>query len=269
MIISWKSNAVVRGAIALPGRSPYPRPGVRRPWRPLSDLDWPRWLNPGASSPWVRPAYRRRALKRRRLLRLLATILVLTAASGLTIRLATRMDSVVVLARREMPSMPEFFYQEDPAWGADTLGASDKTLGKGGDGVACLTSLLAMQQMSPLSGELNPGTLNAWLSANDAYDASGNLNWSRVAELLGAKTVEVRPRRNLATLMEALIQREVYPIVTVRRPDTGTEHQVLAVGTVHGEFVIVDPLDPTGIPNSLSLYGNRIYGLRYLEKEED
>ena len=193
----------------------------------------------------------------------------LLSLSALTVRLATRMDSVVVLARREVPGSPEYFYQEDPAWSADTMGNSDRALGKNGDGVACLTSLVAMQQLAcPVSEDLDPGTLNAWLSENDAYDANGEMNWARVGALLGAKAVEKRPQRGLDTLMEALLQREVYPIVTVRRPDTGTDHAVLVVGTVHGEFVIVDPLDPTGIPNSLSLYNDRIYGLRYLENEE-
>ena len=196
-------------------------------------------------------------------------MIALLSATALTVRLATRMDSVVVLARREMPSMPEFFYQQDPAWSEDTLGDSDRTLGKDGDSVACLTSLMAMQQLaSPVLEDLDPGTLNAWLSENEAYDAHGELNWQRVGALLGAKVVEKQPQRGLGALMESLLQREVYPIVAVKRPDTGARHAVLAVGTVHGEFVIVDPLDPTGIPNSLSLYNNTIYGLRYLENEE-
>ena len=62
-----------------------------------------------------------------------------------------------------------------------------------------------------------------------------------------------------------MLQAGIYPIVRVRRPDTGAFHDVLAVGTVHGEFVIVDPLDPTGIPNSLNLYNNRIYDVKYLK----
>ena len=258
---------VVRGAIAVPGRSPYPRYGARRSWLPL---ELPRLFDGQARNPWVRPAYRKRALHRRKALLALLVLAALLAASAVTVRLATHMDSVVVLAKRETPGMPEFFYQEDAAWSSDTLGDTDRTMGKCGDDVACLASLMSMQQLPiRVSGEINPGTLNAWLTENDAYDSDGGLIWSRVAGLLGMRAVEKQPQRGLDALMEALLQREIYPVVTVRRPDTGAKHEVLVVATVHGEFVIVDPLDPTGIPNSLSLYENRIYGLRYLENEEE
>ena len=62
-----------------------------------------------------------------------------------------------------------------------------------------------------------------------------------------------------------LIRQEVYPVARVKQPGTGAYHDVLLVGTVHGEFQIMDPLDPSGEPNSLSVYGNRIYDVRYLK----
>ena len=212
------------------------------------------------------PAWRRRALRKRRRLLLavaLSAALVLTLLIGL---LAVRINGVVVLAVREMPSVPVYYYQEDPAWSAATLGDSDRTLGKSGDSVACLASLLAMQGLSaPGLDATDPGALNDWLSENGAYDARGALQWRKVAALLGAKAVEKPAQRGLGRLLERLLQREIYPVVTVRRPDTGASHDVLVVGSVHGEYVIVDPLDPTGVPNTLGLYGNRIYGMRYFE----
>ena len=177
--------------------------------------------------------------------------------------------SVVIRARREMPGSPEYFYQEDPAWSADALGHTGKTLGKDGDEVACLASLLATQPLDAPVSELDPGTLNAWLTENDAYGADGRLNWDRVAALLGTRAGQRRAQWGLDELIETLLQKEIYPVVVVRRPDNHKKHAVLVTGSVHGEFVILDPLDPTGIPNSLALYRNRIYGLYYLENKEN
>ena len=266
MLLSWKNNYAARSASGVPGRSAFSRRVLVRSKgiAPVAALN--HWLTGDARGAWVRPAYRRRAIRRGRLLRWLLVLVAMLAAAGLIHRAALRANGVVVLARREMPSMPVYFYQQDPAWADDAMGASDKTLGKAGDGVTCLASLIEMQQLDvPVSGELDPGTLNDWLSANGAYDGAGSLNWSKVATLLGARLVERRPGWGLGGLLERLLQAGIYPVVRVRRPDTGTFHDVLVVGTVHGEFVIVDPLDPTGIPNSLGLYNNRIYDVKYMK----
>ena len=218
---------------------------------------------------WVRPAHRKRARQLREWLRPIGRLLAVAVAMLALGRLIWP-TSVVVKARREVPGSPEYFYQEDPAWSADVMGHSGKTLGRDGDAVACLASLLAMQPIpAPFEGDVDPGTLNAWLTENDAYDSEGGLKWERVAALLGVKAGQRQAQWGLDDRIESLLQREIYPIVTVRRPDTHRLHEVLVAGSVHGEFVIVDPLDPTGIPNSLALYGNRIRGLRYLENEEN
>ena len=78
--------------------------------------------------------------------------------------------------------------------------------------------------------------------------------WAHLAELqLGHGAAELE-----------LIQREIYAIAQVKRPDVGRMHDVLVVGSVHGEFRIVDPLDPTDLMNTMGIYHNRAYGLRYL-----
>ncbi len=260
---------MARGVGYAPGRSSTCRPAARRPakvhLRRLAGRDWsvPALFSP---KPWVRPAYRRRAMRRRRLIRRLLAALVFVAAVALAWDLAARVDSVEVRPKSEMPSVQTFFHQEDAAWKGDRMGDSERTLGEYGDGVSCLASLIQMQQLSvPLDGEPDPGTLNAWLSANDAYDGRGNLNWKKAAKLLGVKCGRKQARRGLGALLERLLQREIYPIVQVRMPDTGRDHYVLVVGSVHGEYVIVDPLDPTDTPNTLGLYGNRISSMIYFE----
>jgi hypothetical protein len=162
--------------------------------------------------------------------------------------------------------VPVFYCQTDAAWAGDCLGASDRTLGEAGDGVTCLAALIEMQQLkAPIEGELNPATLNAWLSENEAYDEDGGLDWRRAAELLGVSLTQRQPGWGIDGTLEVLLRQEVYPVARVKQPDTGAFHDVLLVGTVHGEFQIMDPLDPSGEPNSLSVYGNRIYEIRYLK----
>lgn len=253
----------IRGAKGVSDRRAYPR---RRRRVPAGGLSLPGLSRPVTAPAFVRPAYRRRARRRRRLLRWAAIAAALIVIALLVVRAWTRPGSVVVLAAREMPSVAVHQYQEDPAWSGDEMGSTGKTLGKHGDGVACLASLIEMQGLpSPVSGELTPGTLNAWLSESDAYDGDGSIRWEKVADLLGARVVQVSPKRGMDALLEQLIQAEIYPIVTVRRPDTGAAHDVLAVGSVHGEFIVMDPLDPMEVLDTLGLYENRVYAMRYFE----
>lgn len=219
-----------------------------------------------AGGGWMRPAYRRRARRRRRLLQRALAAAALALVALIAVRLATHMDSVVVLAAREMPSVAVYFYQEDAAWAGDEMGDTGLTLGKSGDSVVCLASLIAMQGLpSPVEGELNPGTLNVWLSENDAYNGDGSLRWPAVASLLGVKLVQKAPNRAMEAQIKRLVENEKYPIVTVRRPDTGADHDVLLVGSVHGEYIVMDPLDPMEVSDTLGLYENRVYGMRYFE----
>lgn len=221
----------------------------------------------GAKRPFMRPAYRRRTERRRVWLRRAVTAAAIVAAVIL-LRTLLLSAGVVLQTQREFPCDPVYFYQQEPAWSEDVIGASGKTLGLDGDEVCCLASLMAMQGIpAPFPGELNPAALNAWLSENDAYDADGHLIWDKVAKLLGAK-LSGGYGASAASLLEELIQRRVYAVVRVKRTDTGKWHKVLIVGSVHGEFTIVDPLDPTGTLNTLGLYRNKIYDLRYLTREE-
>lgn len=260
MILSWKNN---RGYAAASGWRAY---GRREPARfavlrpALGALLYAR-----SDIAWVRPAYRRRAMLARKLaFRLLTATLALAVVITAHIT-ALHVNGAVVLARRELPGMPVFFCQSDAAWRTDRMGASTQTLGRSGDGVACLASLIEMQQIpTPVEGAVNPGTLNTWLTESAAYDADGNLNWRKAAELLGVSLMERQPGWGVSRTLEYLLQREIYPVVRVKRPDTGEFHDVLVVATVHGEFVIMDPLDPTGMTSTLGQYDNRIYAVKYL-----
>lgn len=261
MILSWKNN---RGYAAAPGRRAY---GRREPARFAHLLPALAGLLPARREvAWVRPAYRRRAIFARRLIFWLLAATLLAAGIITVYSTALRVNGAVVLAQRELPGMPVFYCQNDAAWNAERMGASTRTLGQSGDGVTCLASLIEMQQIpTSIDGPVNPGTLNAWLTERDAYDASGNLNWQRAANLLGVGLVQRQPGWGVSRTLEYLLQSEVYPVVRVKRQDTGAFHDVLVVATVHGEFVIMDPLDPTGMANTLGQYGNRIYAVRYLK----
>lgn len=217
---------------------------------------------------WIRPGQRPLAERRRRRLRQALIALALVAAV-VAVRLWSQQNGAVVRARREVPCDAVFYYQGYAGWRDDRMGDSPRTLGEGGDEVCCLASLMAMREIPvPFPGALNPGTLNAWLSANGGYDGEGNLKWKDVAGLLGMTLVERRADRASAELLEELVKDGTYAVVRVKRADAAPTHEVLLVGSNHGEFTIVDPEDPSRALNTLGLYGNRIYGLRYLTRSE-
>ena len=214
---------------------------------------------------WRRPSLRRqRVLRRNRTLALTALVALLIIVIALW-RDASKLSAVVVVPSREMPCVEVFFNQQDPAWCDNRMGDSDKTIGTDGDALSCLASLIVMQHVQvPYDGDVNPGTLNAWLSANGSYD-DGELKWDCVADLLGLRLTQRTARRGDDALIDRLLDAEVYPIVQVLRPDTGRRHSVLIVGSVHGEYTIVDPLDGMDALNTLGLYDNAIYTITYLE----
>ncbi|MBQ8110662.1 MAG: hypothetical protein IJ124_10935 [Clostridia bacterium] len=255
-----RQDKVVRGARRAPGRSAY--------FRALTDrlADAPRRLRGGmGKSPWLRPGYRRRRLQRRRRLWRALAAAAAVALAALGMRLLASSGGVVVLPKREVPSDPVFFYQLDEAWSGDAMGATGRTLGEGGDSVVCLTSLLVMQRIHvPFTGAINPGAVNAWLGASDAYEADGKIRWSAVGQLLGVELTEERARGGMAATLDALIDSGQCAIVTVKGPEDGRLHDVLLVGSNHGKFMVIEPLDPSGALTSLEVYGDRIYAMRYM-----
>lgn len=203
-------------------------------------------------------------MMRRRLL-LWALPMALLLASALAIHMLAFPDNgAVALARRELPCVPALFSRQDAAWAGDRLAASDSTLAEAGDSVTCLASLICTQGLSAPLSDVNPGTLNAWLTENGAYDARGRLDWSKAAALLGVQLVEKQPGWDVGIALEKLLQREIYPVVQVKQPDTGEVREVLVVGSVHGRFLIADPRYDRA-PNNLEIFDNRIYRYWYLK----
>lgn len=155
------------------------------------------------------------------------------------------------------------YQQDDPRWAQERLGNSDFTMASSGCLVTCITSALQMEtavQEEADSRWEDPGALNRCLTENQVYDNRGNLQWEPLNRLEGLRADVCDDKSS--KLLEEYLQRGHYPIVRVRMSGLGNVHYVLVVGAKAGEFICMDPLNPTGEAVPLSDFGNRIYAIR-------
>lgn len=160
-----------------------------------------------------------------------------------------------------------FFYQKDDAWKDDALGDSAFHMRDSGCLVSCLAAAFQMQNLTPTDfpDEMTPGTLNAYLSDNHAYDSEGNLQWTVLEEIAGVHIAMHDATDINASDLENLLTDGVYPIVRVRVNGVGSWHYVLIAGCDIEDFWCMDPLEETKTLIPLSDFGGKIYAVRYLQ----
>ena len=163
--------------------------------------------------------------------------------------------STLVYANADVISNKEiiFYRQDDERWAEETLGNSRYTLEKSGCLVSCIASAVTM-----MDEEKTPFTLNEEFSAQNVFDAEGNILWDNLRNT-GRYEVEVFQEVTNELLM-ACLEAGRYPIVRVRMYGLGNFHYVLIVKAEDGEFYCMDPLKDGLIP--LSGYRNRVYAVR-------
>lgn len=151
------------------------------------------------------------------------------------------------------------YRQDDALWAESHLGESKYTMESSGCLVSCIATAVTMNG-TPIS----PGELNELFSANDVYDAEGNIQWECIEEIPGYNTEIFSEVSN--DFVEKCLKEGHYPIVRVRMGGLGNFHYVLIVGTEDGEYICMDPLKDE--LTRLSDYGHRVYAIRcvWLEK---
>lgn len=149
-----------------------------------------------------------------------------------------------------------FFRQDDERWAEDKLGSSVYSMKKSGCLVTCIAAADAMG-----SRDVSPGSLNATFSSGNVYDAEGNLQWGKLAQLDGGETYEVEVFNSVSEdILRYCLNQGKFPIVRVRMSGVGNFHYVLVVKLEEGKYYCMDPLENNLQP--LSHYGNRVYAIR-------
>ena len=150
-----------------------------------------------------------------------------------------------------MVEVPQFF-QSDPKWGEDLLGATSGTLGAQGCAVSSASMVLGFYGIP-----VDPQRLNQFLKDHSGYEGHAWLRWESAAEFtpgLVQKDYEDMP--SYAHIDWNLLHGNPV-IVRIRRPD-GITHFVVVVGKRGFDYLI---RDPAGWSNP---EGGRVYPFRNL-----
>ena len=149
-----------------------------------------------------------------------------------------------------------FFRQDDERWAEDKLGSSVYSMKKSGCLVTCIAAADTME-----GRDVSPGSLNDTFSSGNVYDAEGNLQWGKLAQLDGGETYEVEVFNSVSEdILRYCLNQGKFPIVRVRMSGVGNFHYVLVVKLEEGKYYCMDPLENNLQP--LSHYGNRVYAIR-------
>lgn len=195
-------------------------------------------------------------------------IIIIFLAAGVLIFFRIR-GSISIKPEKDCP-VPEnvvCFFQKDPLWNKDKLGASVYTMGSSGCLTTCITSVVDMQdiEIDQIRDGLTPGTLNTLFSSHNVYDGEGNIQWEPLESLLGVSIARKQASELSDNEIDKLLEQEFYPIVRVRVSGLGNYHFVLIVGAQDGEYLCMDPLSEKEEIVPLSKFWNRIYAVRYIK----
>ncbi|MGB8466069.1 MAG: C39 family peptidase [Terrimicrobiaceae bacterium] len=134
--------------------------------------------------------------------------------------------------------VPQFF-QSDPRWGGDPLGATPGSLAAEGCAVASAAMTLASYGV-----DVDPGRLNKFLTAlPGGYTPQGWLYWEKAAEFDSGFTSRLLPHyESLPSYF--LIDRNLLdknPVIARLRYSNGTTHFVVICGKEGFDYLVRDP----------------------------
>ena len=158
------------------------------------------------------------------------------------------------LKRKKLSNCLLSYRQNDDRWGADHLGESRYTMESSG----CIVTSIATA-ISASDKARNPGSLNAYLSNDQVFDAEGNLLWGRLDEVEGFQVSVYSDVANQH--IEECLDEGHYPIVKIHRNTlTSYHHYIVIIGSKDGDYICMDPLQDE--LTHLSDYGNKVYAIR-------
>lgn len=211
------------------------------------------------------PAWDR--VSRRRILIFLVVTIVVVAATGFASQygraywIKTHGMTVVPSHAQSVADIP-FYLQNDPRWGAESMGTSAYRLGGSGCLVACLAAASAS-----FGVETDPGRLNQAFSARGVYTSTGDVIWTKIAEAVPGVTYEYERVFDAGTL-EADLRAGRLPLVKVKYHGSGAPHWLLIIGAGKEDFLVMDPLNEVSGATRLSLHG-KVFAYRVLVTADD
>ena len=129
------------------------------------------------------------------------------------------------------------FTQADPRWGSETLGSTSSTMAEESCAVSSAATVLAFY-----GREIDPGRLNAFLTAHDGYTPQGWLFWEKVAEFSAGRAKYVYEGQPSYFLIDSNLLRG-NPVIVWGHLRKGATHFAVIVGKRGFNYLVQDPDD--------------------------
>lgn len=155
------------------------------------------------------------------------------------------------------PNVP-FFSQHDSRWvPSNPLGCCYETISKAG---CAVSSAAMMLKYYDSQSNVNPGTLDTWLTANKGYKGCCDTFWPIAANY--SSKVMLETARETSSLSDLNPYLDNYKPVIVRVKSLvtpGGYHFVVVLYRYSGKYYILDPSDNQRTNVTLDKYSNKIY----------
>jgi peptidase C39-like protein len=153
------------------------------------------------------------------------------------------------------------FAQADPRWSDDLLGPTPATMAEEGCAVSSSAMVLAFYGQN-----IDPGRLNAFLTANGGYTPQGWLYWEKAADFMPGMVRHAYEDLPSYFLIDSNLLRGNPVIVRIQLP-IGITHFVVIVGKIGFDYLIQDPASggQSGVYPLRNL-AREIDGLRFYER---
>ena len=139
------------------------------------------------------------------------------------------------LTKTPLGTIP-YYLQNDPRWGADTIGGSEESLAA----VGCTVTCVALG-LTALGHAMTPAEACAGLKRHGGFTANGYVIWEKVGKLTGGKA-----RVSAVQLSHEAIQAELAakrPVIAKIMLAETVSHWLLLVGQEGGDYLAMDPLN--------------------------